>query len=241
MFNFIEALFSNLLVVLYSQVNNLGAAIIIFTVLIRSLLIPVSNKAIKSTKQIGKLQPELEKLKKKFAKDPQAMQKAQMDLYRKHKVNPFSGCLPQIVQLIILIGLYRSLKALLDQPIINNITVSTSFLWLDLSKPDGKFILPFLVAAIQMIYSLIAMPALSQIGKKKKKGQKQEMSEADVQKLMMMFSMPILSGIMVLKFPAGLGVYWVVTTFFSVVQQLIIAGPGNLKTLKQYFPNKLKK
>ncbi|MCK5211168.1 membrane protein insertase YidC, partial [Candidatus Parcubacteria bacterium] len=99
----------NLLVFLYNIVpgNDLGIAIILLTVVIKLLLLPLSKKSIKSQKALQDLQPQTEELKKKFKDNKEAMSKAMLELYKKNKVNPFSSCLPLIVQLPFLFAVFR--------------------------------------------------------------------------------------------------------------------------------------
>ena len=97
----------NALIFLYKVLfNNLGLAIIALTVIVRFALSPIMTNQLKSAKKMQELAPELEKLKRKFKDDKQKLMQAQMELYKNHGVNPASGCLPQIVQLIVLISLY---------------------------------------------------------------------------------------------------------------------------------------
>ena len=89
--------------------DNLGLAIIAITLLIRLVLLPMTLPSLKSANKIKNLKPELDKLKKAHGDDKQALQMAQLELYKSHNINPASGCLPQIVNLAVLIGLYRVL------------------------------------------------------------------------------------------------------------------------------------
>lgn len=132
--------------------SNLGLAIIALTVLIRALLIPLTAPSMKAAKKMRELAPDIERLKKKHGKDKQAFTKAQMDLYKQHGANPAAGCLPQIVQLIILIALFQAFRQVL---FVNGETISrlneilysslrlspeevinSRFFYLDLTKPD---------------------------------------------------------------------------------------------------------
>ena len=101
--DFITGGFQQLLMFLVETTGSLGYAIIVFTFLTRSALLPITIPSLKSTKKMQKLQPELKKLTKKHGKDRQALQKAQMELYKKYNVNPLSGCIPQLAQLGVLI------------------------------------------------------------------------------------------------------------------------------------------
>lgn len=242
--SFITDIFNNILIFLINTTGNLGYSIIVFTFLIRSALLPLTLPSLKSTKKMRDLQPELKNLQKKHPKDKQALQKAQMDLYKKYNVNPLAGCIPQLVQLGILIVLYRVLINFLNAPEINGTVVDPNFFWLDLSVPDSKYILPVVAAVTQFVLSLMIAPGAEtrdivpnkSKSKKIKEENKKEENTADMAQSMqqqMMFIMPIMTGFIALRFPSGLALYWVATTIFSIAQQYYISGPGGLKTYYQ--------
>lgn len=132
--------------------QNLGLAIIGLTVFIRAALTPLTLPSLKSAQKIKLLQPELEKLKQKYAKDRQQLAQAQLKLYQKHGVHPASGCLPQIIQIIILIALFQAFSQVLkaNGNIVANLNqllypslqlasdtvINTKFFYLDLTRPD---------------------------------------------------------------------------------------------------------
>src|SRR3972149_11030370 len=121
--------------------QNLGWAIIGLTVALRVLVFPLSLPALKSARVQREIQPELEKIKKKHKDDKQAQAQAQMQLFKERGVNPFAGCLPQILQLVILIALYRVFITNLTNADLNH-----QFLFWDLAVKDPFFVLPFLAA-----------------------------------------------------------------------------------------------
>ena len=142
----------NALIVFYNIFGNFGLAIIGLTAAIRTLLIPLTAPSLKIGQKMKELAPELAKLKKKFGKDKPALAKAQMALYKQHGVNPTAGCLPQIIQIIILIALFQAFSKVLrsDGDIIANLNevlypslqlakdtvINAKFFYLDLTKPD---------------------------------------------------------------------------------------------------------
>jgi YidC/Oxa1 family membrane protein insertase len=150
----------NGLIFLYQILGqNLGLAIIALTGIIRLVLVPLSTPSLKAAKKMQELAPELAKLKEIHKDNKTALATAQMELYKKHGANPAAGCLPQIVQLIILIALYQAfnqvltangqtitkLNNLLYEPLklTQNTVLNTNFLYLNLAKPDTfKFSLP---------------------------------------------------------------------------------------------------
>jgi len=140
--------------ILFYQIfaQNFGLAIIALTIFIRGALTPLTLPSLKSAQKLKQLQPEIEKLKKKYGKDRQKFAKEQLKFYQKHGVNPASGCLPQIIQIIILIALFQAFNQVLtaNGNIIENLNkvlysplqfakgdvINTKFLYLDLTKPD---------------------------------------------------------------------------------------------------------
>lgn len=143
----------NGLIFLYQLLfDNLGLAIIALTLLIRFLLIPLTLPSLKASQKMKELAPELAKLKKKYGSDRQAFAKAQLELYKQHGANPAAGCLPQIVQLIILIALFQAFRQVLyangdviarlnevlypSLKLAEDASLNTRFLYLDLAKPD---------------------------------------------------------------------------------------------------------
>ncbi len=242
--HFVTSIILTSLLELYKITGSLGLAIIVFTIIIRSLLAPLSFKSLKAQKKVKELQPELEKLKKKHKNSKQDLQKAQMELYQKYNVNPLAGCLPQIVQIVLLIVLYRVLINFLGNPEINGVQIDPSFLWMDLGEPDTSFILPVLAAGSQFFLSLMIAPGgevkdIVPNTSKSKKVQKENEKEEDVAEMastmqkQMLFIMPIMTGFIALRFPSGLALYWVATTLFSIVQQFFVSGLGGIKTYYQ--------
>lgn len=229
----------NVLLFLNSITGSLGLAIIAFTIVIRSLLLPATIPSIKATRRMKEMQPELNKLKKKFGNDKQALQLAQLELYKKYNVNPLSGCLPQLVQLGVLILLYRVLVGFLGNPEFNGSHIETSFLWLDLGKPDPLYILPVTAGLSQLVLSLMIAPGAEKrdiVPNKSKKKVVREANEkeeniaemAQSMQQQMLYIMPVFTGIIASNFPSGLALYWVATTIFSIAQQYFISGPGGL-------------
>jgi len=239
--HFFTDIFNNFLFFLVGTTGNLGYSIIIFTFLIRSALLPLTLPSLKASEKMRKLQPEIKDLQKKHKKDKQALQKAQMELYKKYNVNPLAGCIPQLAQLGVLIILYRVLIDFLKEPSINGIIVNPHFFWLNLSIPDSMYILPVLAALSQLILSLMIAPGaetrdvIPNKSKKLKiiKENKKEENTADMAQSMqqqMLFIMPLMTGFIALRFPSGLALYWVATTIFSIGQQIHISGLGGLET-----------
>lgn len=233
--------FSLALEFLNGLTGSLGAAIILFTLVIRFILLPITLPSIKAQKQIMDLKPEIDKLRKKFKGNNTGLQQAQMELYKKYNINPLAGCLPQLLQFGVLIVLYQTLLEFLKQPSFNGHPLNFTFWWFDLSHPDKLYILPILAAVTQLILSLMLMPATETPDvvpnqSKKPKVQEANKKEEDTAEMaatiqqQMLFMMPIMTGIFAVSFPSGLSLYWVVTTIFSIVQQYFISGLGGIVT-----------
>ena len=233
--------FFEILLFLYQLTGNLGSAIIALTLLIRLVLVPLTLPSLKAREKITKIQPELNKLKNKHGKNKQALQKAQLELYQKYNVNPLAGCIPQLVQLAVLIFLYRSLISFLGQDVINGSTVNPSFLWWDLTAPDSKYVLPVIAGVSQFILSLMISPGgeirdiVPNKAKSKKVQQENKKEEnmagmAASMQQQMLFLMPNMTVFIAARFPSGLTVYWVITTLFSIGQQYVVSGLGGLKS-----------
>jgi YidC/Oxa1 family membrane protein insertase len=248
----ITGIFITFLIQLYSVIGDLGWTIIAFTLIMRSLLLPLTLPSIKAQKQMKKLQPELAELKKKHKGDKPAFQAAQMELYKKYNVNPLAGCLPQLAQIGVLILLYHALTSFLSQTVINGVEVNPNFLWLNLGLPDPKFIIPVLAAGTQLILSLMIAPGAEVKDvvpnqSSKKKVQVENKKEEDVAEMaatmqqQMLFIMPLMTGFFAARFPSGLGLYWVATTVFSIVQQYFLSGPGGLVTYVARFKQRFVK
>lgn len=212
--------------------HNIGWAIIILTILIRLLFVPSSIKTLISQQKIQKLQPELEKIKEKYKDDKAGQTKAMMAFYSQHKVNPLSSCLPLIVQMVILVILYRVFLVGLDASRFGDLLygfvprpeyIKTVFLWFDLTKPD-PWILPAMAAGLQFLQAWQMKPKQPA----KKEG---EPDFASMFSKQMIYMMPVMTLLIGHRLQAALVLYWVITTAFMVVQQWLVVRrfkPGSL-------------
>jgi YidC/Oxa1 family membrane protein insertase len=239
--SFLIDAFIQAILFLYSLTNSLGLAIIFFTIITKALLLPITLKTLRAQKKLTSLKPETDKLKNKYKNDKKAFQQAQLKLYQKHNINPLSGCLPQIAQLAILIILYRALINFLGQGEVQGVVVNPGFFWLDLSVPDKTLILPIITGISQLFLSLMIAPGgeirdvvpNKSKSKKIQKENKKEEGMADMASSMqqqMLFIMPVMTGFFAAKFPAGLALYWLASTVFSIIQQYYVSGLGGIKT-----------
>jgi YidC/Oxa1 family membrane protein insertase len=231
----------NGLVFLYHLLgDNLGLAIIAVTLIIRFILLPLTLPAMRSAQKIKDLKPKLDELKQKHQGDKTALQQAQLKLYKENNINPAAGCLPYIVQLVVLIALYRVLIDFFQNGQLNGADVDLNFYWMNLGQPDNTYLAPIIAGITQLVLAVMILPGSDTAAEKAvasitptKKDDKQaeDMSQmAQTMQQQMVFIMPAMTFFIALKFPSGLALYWVITTIFSIVQQYFISGPGGLVT-----------
>lgn len=192
---------------------NWGLSIIGLSCLIFFVLYPLTLKSMKSMREMQKLQPHIEALKKQYQNDPQRLNKEIMELYRVHKINPFGGCLPLLLQIPIFFALYQ---ALLRSAALKG----SSFLWIkDLSEPDRLAVfsanIPFIGNELNVLPILMAITMFFQ---QKMSAKTTPSGDPQQQKLMMIF-FPILFGVMFYHFPSGLALYWVIYSLLSLLFQ----------------------
>jgi len=197
--------------------QDLGLAIIALTVGLRILLFPLTLPSLRSAKIQREIQPELAKLKKKYKNDKQKQAMAQMELFKEKGVNPFAGCLPQILQLVILIALYRVFISNLSNGALNH-----HFLLWDLSVKDPYFIIPLLAAGSQFLLSKMMLPGVSQEHEAAHESKEKEQDFASSLQRQNLFLFPILTLVLGFQFPAGLMLYWFVSSAIQVLQQWVV-------------------
>ncbi len=229
MFDFLVNIFNiflyrplfNFLILIYNYLpgHDFGLVVIILTIIIRIIIYPISVKAINSQKVLQRLQPKLQEIQKKHKDNKEKQTQETLELYRKEKINPFSGLLLALVQLPILIALYsvfwNGLKSgelnNLYNFVVNPININPTFLNLvDLSKPNLLFAV--LAGVMQFFQTKMLTPNLSK-NKAKEGG-----VNAIIQKQMVYF-FPFITVLILLKLPSALGLYWIVSGIFSIIQQ----------------------
>ncbi|MGD0976720.1 MAG: YidC/Oxa1 family membrane protein insertase [Minisyncoccia bacterium] len=220
----------NILILLYEMIpgRDFGVAIIVLTIIIRFIFSPLSIKVLRSQRELTKLQPEIKEINRKFKDDKQAAAKATMDLYKAHKVNPFAGCLPLLIQIPILLALYSAFRSGLNPAGVSGLysfishpgVINNTFLgFINLTAHNP--IMAVLAGAMQWIQSRLAAKNMihpTQTGANK---DSQDMT-ASVMNKQMLYFLPIMIIIIAWSLPAGLVVYWVVTTIYSIFEQLYI-------------------
>lgn len=215
---------------IFSVVGNYALAIILFTILIKLLLMPLTYRQIVAMKEMQKIQPELKKIQDKYHNDKETLNIKTMELYKEHKVNPFASCLPILVQMPILLGLFNALrepmKFVFNNPTIRDLgqtAISTQFLWMqNLTVPDTMYnlmqasefyktlpgILPFVAAILTYLQTKTMNTA----------GQAADNPTMRTMNIMM----PLMILYFGITMSAGLTLYWVVSTLFQIVQQVVM-------------------
>ena len=213
----------NALILFYNIIpgHDLGVAIILLTVTVRFFLYPISKKQIESQKKLQDLQPEIKKIQDKYKGDKEKQGRALMDFYKEKKVNPASGCLPLIVQIVFFIALYRAFIAGINfnttcSDLYSFISCPSSinvsfFRIIDLAKPNT--ILAIIAAVGQFVQTKMIMTKSAVPAKKE--------DFSSIMNQQMLYLGPLLTFLIGIKFPAGLALYWTVNTLFAIVQQYL--------------------
>lgn len=217
----------NLLIFFYNHVpgHDLGLAIILLTIVIKLVLYPLSRQSIKSQKALQDLQPKLNEIKEKHKGDREALGKATLALYRDNKINPFSSCLPLLVQIPFFFAVFRVFRNELNNHSLDLLypfltkpdTLNTFFFGvLDLSQPSK--ILAILAGLAQFWQTKMLMAKKPSI----KAPEAKDENMAAIMNKQMLYFMPALTVFFGFTFPGGLALYWLVTTLLTVAQQKIV-------------------
>ncbi len=183
----------------YNLLGNWGLAIIFLTIIIKILFWYPTHISYKSMKEMKKVQPEMAKLRAKFKDDKERLNKEMMELYRRYKVNPMSGCLPMVIQIPIFFALYKVLLYSIE------IRHAPFYWWIhDLSAPDPYYISPILMGGSMFVQQWLTP------------------TTGDPAQAKMMLMMPVVFTFMFLNFPTGLVIYWLFNNLLSIGQQLYI-------------------
>jgi len=225
----------NLIFIFYSLLgHNFGLAVILLTIVIRLILWPFQSQTLRNQKALNKIQPEVKKIQEKYKNDPPKMNSMVMELYKEKEVNPFSSCLPTLIQLPLLFALFYAIRPFGDVDFIN-MANHTNGLWneiyefiknlgftqtaltgtfntdmfgiLNLAKPS--IVLAIIAGATQFFQMKMVMP---------------KKNLDDTQKAMssMIYIFPVLTVFIGLSFPAALPLYWIVTTLIAALQQWLV-------------------
>lgn len=248
---------ANGLVIFYKLLGgNMGLAIIGFSIFLRVILNPLTKPYMESMKKMKDLAPQLAKLKKKHGDDKVKFAKAQADFYKEKGINPGAGCLPYILQIVVLIAFFNvfmrvlspngdaiiQFNQLLYEPLKfgEGEVLNTKFLYLDVTKPD-KFdfsFLPFsipgpiltLAAVIQFLSAKVGIPYTKmEEGAAKKTSEKSDDFQVAMQKSMI-YTFPLFTLFIGMRFASGLALYWLMFSAIQAYQQVKSQGWGELTT-----------
>lgn len=207
--------------------NDLGLAIIILTLIIRAILLVPSQKAMRSQKKLQEVNPRIEKLKEKYKGDQQKIAAETMAIWKESKVNPLSSCMPILLQLPILIAVYQTVRNGLnpDNTYMLYTTYSNFSLKdinvnffgiLDLTKVN-VYVLPLIIGGLQF-----AQMKLTMAKTKKKTASNAPKNEMAMANNMMVYMMPVMIALFTASVPAGVALYWGISTIFGIGQQLVV-------------------
>jgi YidC/Oxa1 family membrane protein insertase len=206
--------FAKLIVVLmlwlHRWIPSYGLVLIVFAVLVRVVMWPLTNKSFRSIQEMQKLQPEIQRLRESYKNDPQRMQQETMRLYRERKVNPLGGCLPNLIPMPILFALFFVFQSTIEFR-------GQSFLWLpDLSQPDPIYILPILMGLTMVVSS--------------------KLSQTDPRMAAMTYVMPIVLTFVFLNLASGLVLYYTVSNVLTFAQQWWLRGGAPMPATREVSP-----
>jgi YidC/Oxa1 family membrane protein insertase len=203
----------------YKHVGNYGVAIILLTVVSKVLFYPLTVKSMRSMRAMQALQPQVNALRSKYQKDPQALQRETLALYKKHRVNPMGGCLPMIAQVPIFYALYLALSVsveLQNSPFLCFGHLFGVDLWIcDLAAHDPTYVLPVLMGITMFVQ------------------QRMTPTMGDPRQAKMMLFMPIIFTFMFLNLPSGLVLYWTVSNVLQILQQKLMDRPVRTRATRE--------
>jgi len=244
----------NVLMLLYHLFGSMALSIIVLTLIVRLALFPLTLRQLKSTKATQAIQPLIADVKKKY-KDQKEQYQAMQAIYKEYGVNPVAGCLPLLVQLPVLYGLFFALRDALNTDNLSTLSYlhKLNSVWIypflpkfiippdpymmwfggpiNLGHPDPTHILPILAGLATFLQLRMSQP-------RTRSGAKDAMSQ---QMAIMQYVMPFVTFFFALNFAAGLALYWTTTSVFSMVQQYFVTGWGSLAVMPAFLQNLLPK
>jgi YidC/Oxa1 family membrane protein insertase len=218
-FSFLAIPLLRLMKTFNSVTGNYGVDIILLTILIKVLFIPLTNRSMKSMRDMQRLQPQMAKLREKYKDDRETLNKEMIELYRRHRVNPLGGCLPMLLQFPVFIGLYQALSQAIElrhAPFafwVHDLSAHECYPWPGQGAITGCNEFALLGVPIPILVLLMGGSMILQ----------QAMSPATgmdpAQQRMMMILMPVMFTVMFINFPSGLVLYWLVNNVLTIAQQ----------------------
>ncbi len=248
----------NLLMFIYGVIHSFGWSIILMTIIVRMLMIPLFMKQLESQRQMQNVTPLIQEIQKKYKNDPQTANREIMRVYKEHNASPVSGCLPNLIQLPFIYGLFDAFNQILNgakpavlysqlYPFVKPVFGSATSYYLvhlnqymqfwgyNLAKPDPYYILPVLVGLTTFVQTRMMFNVTkNQPQQSSANASQQNATQASMQ--MMQYIMPIMLFFFSIRFASGLSVYWTVSTLFMVIQQGLVYG-----TFIPYLPKSVAK
>lgn len=197
------------LTALYGVIGNYGITLIVITVIIKLLLYPLYKRQILSTAGMSELQPKMNAIQTKYASDQVVMQQKMQELYKEEGIHPMAGCLPMVIQMFIIMGLFALLRNPLDYVTHTQMyfAVHESFLWIqDLCQPD-----PWILPIMSGIATFAAAYMSNKLG-----GMPQMQGGGNSMNLIMQYGMPIMIIWLAKTYAAGLALYWFLSQFIQI-------------------------
>ncbi|MDY6876608.1 MAG: YidC/Oxa1 family membrane protein insertase [Chloroflexota bacterium] len=233
---------ANLLLLFYNFLGHQTVVgIAVLTILIRLLILPLTLGQQKSARKMQELQPEIAKLQKKYAKDKEQLSKEQMKLYQEAGINPMSGCLPLLIQLPIMFGLYRAIIYCVPTTplqlfqfshhiykwlpgVVGLVPLQSTFLGMDLGQPPSvaqwwSYALPVLVLVTSWLQQKFLTPPTAG----------DDQSQAGMMNQQMQIMMPLMFGLMSIQFATGLSFYFIISNLIGIAQYYFIRGDQSAK------------
>ena len=216
-----------LITTLTETTQSYGLAIILFTIIVRTVLAPLYVAQMRSAKNMALLSPKIKELQKKHGKDRETLTRETMGLYKEHNVNPALGCLLPLVQLPVLWSLFLVLRSLAETKwqglnihganyLKDAALYKAHFLWMDLGKPDPAHLLPIVAGITQWVQQRMMLQPSN------------DAQQRQINQIMQF--LPIMIVVFAWAYPAGLAVYWVTSNIYTMVMQYFIGGVGQLFT-----------
>lgn len=219
----------NVLVLLYEYLpgHDFGVAVIVLTILIKVIFYPLGIKAVKSQKALSGLQPKIKEIQERYKNNKEQQTREMMALYKREKINPFSGCLPLLIQLPVLIALYRVfwhglqpeqmglLYSFVPAP---GLIDPTFFGIVNLANPN--IVIAFLAGIFQFFQTKMVSP-------QQKTDKKKDSSFAGQFQKQMQYVMPAFMVLILFRLPSAIGLYWLTATIFAILQQYVILRKKN--------------
>ncbi|MCL6088256.1 MAG: YidC/Oxa1 family membrane protein insertase [Actinobacteria bacterium] len=203
----IETLLSYVIEFFYRGIPSYGIGIILLTLVVRTILLPLTISQTRSMARMQMLQPELKEIQKQYKGDQQKMQQEVMAFYKKNNVNPLSGCLPLLLQMPVFFALFQLLRDLGVKVLGVGEQTIYKFLWMDLTKPD-----PFYILVILMVGTMILTSKMTQT----------DMTRTGGSQALMTYLLPVVFGFISIRLQSGILIYWVTTNVWSIGQQWFV-------------------